>query len=618
MEKQSSKWNHSEKKFHEKAKEFKDLLSTNPLNSSKKKQKSFKSMTSRDTKVSSIDYDKGENSLDKVESAREKISEEHKLMLKHVKTQNEQIMDSTRLNLGLIFNHETPLSKMNLNTVSNQINRIVSHRIHKSSSEIFREFGRSGRINFGVIDEEDLQTQSPNNLINFPLKRKLTNSHINNIELMKKRESLTEKLLMNLSKNFDRKRSKVLDFYESRKRILTLTQQRKRLETSSLFHFKELTHLRSLPDYKLNIPKLCLHKNREKCKKKLYDVSFENLLEVLARKDSNIDFSKERLFELYKVQDLTQRVQVYVYNEFTAIPFVIIQNNNKSLLQTQLIGLKNIPRPPKLQKKEVCIVVHDFFHNCLEYISFYQSLVNKFLNKTIIVFNYPGQAFTIYDSNELWNNVSLANLLDSFLYYLNEKGQISINLNSIKMIGLGYGGLILSYFLGTCEDALSLNSCLLVNSFTYLDELTFSTLSTCIETFESTPEDLPELAFDYYWRLTCTSRPCDGKTLENKFLKNPITTQAMTYILKGCFQSVNCSEKIQFCMTPLFIIHSLQNSLIRVSQVDLWNRINEEKGKENNKNIFGLKMRTCAYIEGGHDVIEVIYRKTLSKMYFKF
>lgn len=578
-------------------------MSTKALNGTKKTQKSFKSLTSRDTKILSIHLDKDETSIDKIESAQSQLLLEQKSSSKQTRTQNEQILDSTRLNLGLIFSHETSLSKMDLTTVSKQINRFLSHRSHKSYSEFNREICNSPLVNFGIVEDDDIQSSTP--IMPFSLKRKHTNSFINSMDLIKKRESLTEKLLINLSKNFDRKRSKVFDFYETRKRILTLTQQRKQIETSSLFHFKNFLHLRSLPDYRLNIPKLCLHKNRERCKKKLFELNFENLLEVLTRKGMTFDFSKERLYELYGVPDLTQRVQVFVYDEFTAIPYVIIQSTNKQGVQMQSRGLKNNIRPPKLQKKEICFVINDFFHNCLEYITLYQHLVNKFLNKTIIVFNYPGQAFTIYDPKEYLNNASIAKIFDSFMYYLDEKNSISLEFNSIKMIGLGYGGLILSYFLGTCEEAISLNSSLLINSFTYLDELTFSTLSTCIETFENTPKDLPELAFDYYWRLTCTSRPGDGKMLWGKLMRNPINTHAMTFILRGCFQSINCSEKIQSCKIPLFIIHSLQNSLIRVSQVDIWNKINEEKGRERSGISLALKLRTCAYIEGGHDVIEV-------------
>ena len=618
------KLSHSEKKFQEKAKEFTKLLTIKPQNPKpKKKFNQFQSLTSRESRLS-LEF--GSNStLNKIETDHifEKLSSkykqskidkvvdselylEEKVNLKHFRSQKEQILDSTRLNLGLIFSHETPLSKLNLSSVSKELDKfIMSHKKDKP----LQENGRSHHedkfaiVNFGIHQEDE--PSSPGiRRSNINIKKKSTSPYfntMNNMDLIKKRESLTKNLLINLSKNFDRKKSKLLDFYESRKRILTMTQQRTQTETSSLFHFKSISHLRVLPDYKITIPKLCLHTTREKCRQKLFDISFETLLDILMRKESNENFTNEKLFKLYGVPDLYTKVKIFVYDEFTAIPYVIINSSGKGNINPiQTKGFNNHPRPPHLHKREIVFVVHDFFHNCLEYIIFYQLLINKFMNKTFILFNYPGQAFTIYNQNQLLNNVDIAKIIDSLLFHLNEKGFLSLEYDTIKMVGLGYGGLILSYFLGSSEDSLDLTAGLLINSFSYIDELTFSSLSTCIETFENSPEELPELSYDYYLRLTCTSRPCDLKTLKDKINKNPITTQARIFILKGCFESVNCSAKIQTCKIPLFIIHSLQNSLVRVSQVDIWNKFDEKKDVK-----IGLKMRTCAYIDGGHDIIEV-------------
>lgn len=513
-------------------------------------------------------------------------------------------MDSTRLNLGLIVNHDTPLSKINIATVSQELKNFgITQRQSKSTSEINIGNHEAELINFGSFEEEENQNSNIKRAKNSF--QKISNPFLNNnLEvIIKKRESLSEKLLLNLSKNFDKKKSKLMDFYEIRKRILTLTQQKREIETSSIFHFKNLSHLRLLPDYRINIPKLCLHQDRHQCKKRLYELSFETLLELLMRKENHTNYKPEKLFALYGVPDLEKRVKVFVYNEFTAIPYIIVNSNKKRKNEHMQSANRenNFKHNVRLQKNPICLVVHDFFHNFLEYIAFYQKLANNFFNKTFILFNFPGQAFTIYNEQEYFNNVSISNLIDSLLYHLNEKKYISLDYETFKMIGLGYGGLILSYFLGSFEDAISFNSGLFINSFAFLDEITFSTLKTVIETFESSPEELPELAFDYYWRLTCSRRASDLKSLKEKYNKNPLKRQAMDYILKGCFQCVNCSKKIQSCKMPLFIIHSLQNSLIRVSQADIFNKLREEQSGMS----FGLKLRKCAYIDGGHDVIEV-------------
>ncbi len=76
---------------------------------------------------------------------------------------------------------------------------------------------------------------------------------------------------------------------------------------------------------------------------------------------------------------------------------------------------------------------------------------------------------------------------------------------------------------------------MLINSFSYLDELTFSALKNCIDAFDQIPENLPELAFDYYANLTCTKN-YSKEEIKKKAQRNPIDVKARKFIIKG-FQS---------------------------------------------------------------------------------
>lgn len=510
----------------------------------------------------------------------------------------EQVLDSTRLKLGIVFNKEALFVNNDLSLVTKAINKLktipTKNQNPSKSLKSFSEFGLSDSLNLGLNDEED--SNFSGFVFSSPTmpKRKLTSPTLSNLELLKKRESLTERLLSNLSRNFDKNRSKALDFYETRKKILNMAQTKRRTDAVSIFHFKNFSHLRVNPDYKFNIPKLCLHNDREKCKKKLQELSFEVFLDILLKKGSYLGETKEKLFELYGIPEILQRIKVFVYDEVTAIPYIIISSKKK------FQGPKKVNL--RLDRKQIIVVIHDFFHNFLEYISIYQALANHFLDKTFILFNYPGQAFTMYNKDSVFNNVELSKLVDSLLFYLSQQRTISLDYDDLKFVGLGYGGLILSYFLSCNDEALKINSALLINGFAYLDEMIYTALLKCIKVFEECPADMPELAFDYYSRLTCTSQPYERQKLQERFLFNPISINARNYILKGCFESVNCSEKIQKIKIPLNIIHSLQNCLIRIGQADIWNRFNEDNNSSGIS--FSLKMRTSKYIEGGHDVLE--------------
>ena len=73
---------------------------------------------------------------------------------------------------------------------------------------------------------------------------------------------------------------------------------------------------------------------------------------------------------------------------------------------------------------------------------------------------------------------------------------------------------------------------MLVNSFSYLDELAFSALTNCVDAFDQIPEDLPELAFDYYANLTCT-KSWGKEEMKKKARRNPIDIKARKFIIKG-------------------------------------------------------------------------------------
>lgn len=596
------KWNHSEKKFMEKAKEFSRLLAKNPGNVTQRT--AITTLTAREKEE--------KNTI----SARDQEKNKKKNASSVVLTAKDQLLDSTRLNLGLIHNKSPPFSQSDFSLVSKVLQKLAfsppHYPSHAKSSKSCRSLTEMCQYSLDNFDHfPNFGVQSPSEFEELPPKlhytstpkspkRKLTSPNLNSLDLIKKRESLTERLLSNLSRNFDKKRSKVLDFYESRKKILSLTQGKRKEDAVSLFHFKNFSHLRVLADYKLHIPKLCLHATREKCKKKLVELGFEALVELLSQRNPRFYGEiREKMQEIYRIPDIFHTVKVFVYDEFTAVPYLLLRSARKTRERGHKIAkFDNIP-PLKLKKSRVFVILHDFFHNCLENFAFYQSLADFFLDSTFLLLNFPGQAFTVCDASRTFNNVELSRLLDSLLFELTTKNLISLDREEMHFVGLGYGALTLAYFLGSAEEAMQIRGVLLVNGFSYLDEMTFAGLSQCLTAFDDCPENMPELAFDYFARLTTSlPRSFSEKALEEKLFANPLSISERNRILRGCFRSVNCADKVQSSKIPIFAVHSLQNALVRVGHVDVWMKIQESSEHA------GKKLRTAAYVEGGHDVFE--------------
>lgn len=424
--------------------------------------------------------------------------------------------------------------------------------------------------------------------------------------LRKDRDSLTQKLLVNLNRNFnkdhDKKGSKLLDFYESRKKILTMYEGIENFPIS-FFHLKNFD-LRINEDYKINTPKLCLHPIGYNCKTALKNISFTTVFDYLSLNKKLGEITKNNFAEIFECdKNIFSRLKMFVYDEKTAIPYVIINSKVNN---------------PDFQK-QILFILHDIFENFLEHFNYYQNMLIKIRNCSIVLMNYPGQMFSIYDRNYSSNNEDISKILDAFIFYLDKQGTIELELDRIKLIGFGFGGNVGAYFASSCEGAfLNLHSIMLINTYVYIDEMLKDKLIQLLNIFESSIGD--ELAMTYYFQMTQTSQ-VDNKQVQNKLRKNPLDNQTKKHILKGCINNVNCQLNIQKFETLIFVVHSLQNSFISIIHADILNKINSNlrnsflkipfnENKILNNYDASSNERKAIYIDGGHDLIEVEILKT--------
>jgi len=426
--------------------------------------------------------------------------------------------------------------------------------------------------------------------------------------LLKQRDSLTQKLLANLDRNYtkNKKSSNLLEFYETRKKILTMYERAENFPIS-VFHLKDFSSLRINQDYKINTPKLCLHPFGYACKTALKSISFHQILGHLIENNFLIGINEDNFASLYGCKnDILEKVRVFVYDEKTAIPYLILSSEWKD-------SGKGI---------QILIVLHDFFDNFMDHLDFYQNILAESYNCHIVLLNYPGQLFTVYDRNQTFNNEDISKILDGFIFYLARQKLIDLQNDKIKLLGIGYGGNILAYFGGSCEGSFaSLHSMMLINSFVYIDEMLFEKIKKLCEVLDSNVGE--ELALHYYFQMTQTSL-VEKEKIKRKLERNPLDNIQKKMILKGCLKSVDCQLKIQKCETSLYILHSLQNSFVSVIHADILTKVtNDAKNifmqlaSNETKNYFSqYQKRIIAYLDGGHDVINV--RNFFGLLFFYF
>jgi hypothetical protein len=122
--------------------------------------------------------------------------------------------------------------------------------------------------------------------------------------------------------------------------------------------------------------------------------------------------------------------KIFIYNDKVAIPYIILN----SALDEDTTKYENI------------IVFHDIFDNMFQSLERYHKLLSDKRNKRVIMFHYPGQAYTLFDSRVEVTNEYLSSLVDGFFYHLENKGITDFKKQKFKFIGVGFGGnVLLSY-----------------------------------------------------------------------------------------------------------------------------------------------------------------------------
>lgn len=242
------------------------------------------------------------------------------------------------------------------------------------------------------------------------------------------------------------------------------------LRTYPLFHHN--THLlRSLPYFRISTPKISLLDglnpfidNREQG-----SIDFANLLILLKNEGKMIS------------QFWKDKIKVFVCDEQTAIPYIVLSS-----------GISGRDTRKNRFGREVLIVCHDFFENFIERIDFWFECCQKNHDFIIVLFNYPGQAYTYFSNQKIYNNEYNSTILDLLLYELQKQEIFFLRSDNFRVIGFGNGGNIITTFLSSHDGTLiNFKYALLFNTFLYTDDLLADTLSRSIEVFEKFPLESP-------------------------------------------------------------------------------------------------------------------------------
>ena len=308
--------------------------------------------------------------------------------------------------------------------------------------------------------------------------------------------------------------------------------------------------------------------------------AFNSLLEQInSEHDKNEQFIKDHVKFLH-------------YDHQNILPYTVLRNS-----EIDFVGNQN-----------VILLIFDFMDSYLSHIKHFHSLIQKIPQDhkkvVLIMFNYPGQTFTIFDEDEVFNNVAIAKIIDNILFEVEATGQIVLANDLFSMIGFGYGGnialtygiLSLTYsylFLASMLHNSDVNTgaILLVNAFTYVDEKISQVILNLIKEIRrsedlTSDKDLKQLQ-NFMFRsvlahgFTTKEENVDHEVkkfqLESKQAKDDLlstfsNTSTLPWrmtTLKGILDSYSLVDSIKNCPFAVVATYSMKNNFVSPHHNDI-------------------------------------------------
>ena len=244
----------------------------------------------------------------------------------------------------------------------------------------------------------------------------------------------------------------------------------------------------------------------------------------------------------------------FQYDEHTSFPYAILHNSNGSV--------KN--------KTPWCnlIVCQDVFDTYERFKIFLMPMVARYPGMKILLWNYPGQAFTTFSEDTNLNNKYHADCLNMLLSHLEGTGKGTFSLDDrFFFLAHGSGACVATYFAATYRSP-NLRGLLLVNGLSYVDKHFASIFHDCRNVFSCSPESRPDLPVYFYARFLF-SQSYLNKTTSSLALNiytaihNPITLEGRKRLCQGVLGHVDTRPLLKDIASPIITIHGENSTLVQ-------------------------------------------------------
>ena len=261
------------------------------------------------------------------------------------------------------------------------------------------------------------------------------------------------------------------------------------------------------------------------------------------------------------------------------------------------------------------IVIHDLFDTAERFKILLRPMVQKYLGLQVLLWNYPGQAFTEWRPEQLLNNEYIANCLNEVLGQVGDKGTKDFDTSRpFYILGYGFGSAIATFYASHYRVP-NLRGILSFNGWAFIDSYLAGVMHDCANIFECSPPSRPDLPVYFFSRflfckdyLAKVSVPLALNIYTA--VHNPISLIGRINLCKGVMAGVDVRPLLNDIDVPMIVVQSTQDSFSRPLHTEPFIHM---RGGEVRSVYKALRepQKTCViWMKGGHEVFQECRKQT--------
>ncbi|OQR88276.1 hypothetical protein ACHHYP_06976 [Achlya hypogyna] len=303
------------------------------------------------------------------------------------------------------------------------------------------------------------------------------------------------------------------------------------------------------------------------------------------------DLSAVHAFPTTTQTDERRFAGVFQMDVDTAIPFVVLN------------------RPPAKPSTLFSLVfVHDVFDTLERLQILLAPLAARYPGAQILLWNYPGQAFTTWRKGVLLNNAYLATCLDALLRHVGPDGLNEFKKMPFVLVGYGNGGNIALQYAAALAAPV-LRAVVAINGFAYIDTTLAAFFHDAMKVFACSPATRPDLPVYFHARflfsgayLATVSTPLALNLYTA--VSNPISLEGRVALCLGALSHADLRPAVARINVPTVLVASAQDGLVQPLHVDALVAARGGVVDSIHRALAHRKKTCVVWLDAGHEVFQ--------------